>query len=102
MGRVVVTRRFASPPGQPRLHHPLGAVPVGTDRDAVRAKWGSDAMEKIEDVPPIEVEANVAICNGGGGPLGHPVEYIKLLVSDEGAGPQVCKYCGLKFKRKHQ
>lgn len=107
MRRVVVpviqsaTRRLATAPGQPRLHQPLGAVPDGTDRQAVRAKWGSDAMEKIQDVAAIEVDGNVAICNGGGGALGHPVEYIKLLVSDENTGPQVCKYCGLKFKRKH-
>lgn len=96
-----VARRLATTPGQPHLHQPLGAVPDGTDRQAVRDKWGSDAMEKIQDVLPIEVDGNVAICNGGGGALGHPVEYIKLLVSDENAGPQVCKYCGLKFKRKH-
>ena len=25
--------------------------------------------------------------------LGHPIEYISL----DGAGPQVCKYCGLRY-----
>lgn len=67
---------------------------------AVRSKWGSDAMEKIQSTDVIEVSGDVAICNGGGGALGHPIEYIKLHVSDEDAGPQVCKYCGLRFVRK--
>lgn len=86
---------------RPRLHQPLGTVPAGTDPEAVRSKWGSNAMDKIQETPAVEVDGNVAACNGGGGALGHPIEYIKLLVSDEDAGPQVCKYCGLKFVRKH-
>lgn len=85
---------------RPRMHQPLGSVPAGTDPELVRSKWGSDAMEKIQETPPIEVDGDFAVCDGGGGALGHPIEYIKLLVSDEDAGPQVCKYCGLKFVRK--
>lgn len=100
--RKALTRAFADTTSRrPRLHQPLGSVPAGTDPQAVRSKWGSDAMDKIQETATIEVDSNVAICNGGGGALGHPVEYIKLLVSDEDAGPQVCKYCGLKFVRKH-
>lgn len=91
---------LSSPSGK-HLHHPLGVVPEGTDRAAVRAKWGSDAMDKIEDTDIIKVDGDVAVCAGAGGALGHPVEYIKLLVSDEDAGPQVCKYCGRKFIRDH-
>lgn len=87
---------------RPRMHQPLGMVPSGTDLEAVRSKWGSNAMEKILETDVIEVDGDVAICDGGGGPLGHPVEYIKLLVSDEDAGPQVCKYCGLKYIRKRR
>lgn len=83
-----------------RLHQPLGSVPPGTDADYVRSKWGSDAMEKILEIPPIEVDGDVAVCDGGGGALGHPLEYIKLTVADEDAGPQVCKYCGLRYVRK--
>lgn len=106
--RRALTRRLAAGPpsnsagGRPwqRLHQPLGTVPTGTDHEAVRDKWGSDAMDKIQEVGVIEVEGNVAICDGGGGALGHPVEYIKVLVGDEGAGAQVCKYCGLKFQKK--
>lgn len=47
----------------------------------------------------IVVDAHVAICDGGSGALGHPVEYIQLdTVSNE---PAVCKYCGLKFVMGH-
>lgn len=41
---------------------------------------------------------HVAVCDGGSGALGHPVEYIQLdTVSN---APQICKYCGLRFKMK--
>ena len=79
---------------------PLGNIPEGTDRNEVREKWGSNAMDMIEEAEPIIVDGPVAACNGGGGALGHPIEYIKLYVSDEDAAPQVCKYCGLRYQRK--
>jgi NADH dehydrogenase (ubiquinone) Fe-S protein 6 len=45
----------------------------------------------------IEVKGTKAICDGGGGALGHPIEYIQLYtVSDK---PSICKYCGLRFKK---
>ena len=38
------------------------------------------------------------VCDGGGGALGHPIEYIQLnKISDE---PAICKYCGLRFQMK--
>jgi NADH dehydrogenase (ubiquinone) Fe-S protein 6 len=41
---------------------------------------------------------HVAVCDGGSGALGHPVEYIQLdTVSKD---PAACKYCGLKYKMK--
>lgn len=41
-------------------------------------------------------EGHVAVCDGGSGVLGHPIEYIQLdTVSNE---PAVCKYCGLRYK----
>lgn len=83
-----------------RKHLPLGAVPEHVDLSAVRDKWGSNAMDLIQDAPPIVVDGPVVACNGGGGALGHPIEYIKLYVSDEDAAPQVCKYCGLRYVRK--
>ncbi|CAN8075885.1 unnamed protein product [Agarophyton chilense] len=97
----LASRSLSTPARRPHMHLPLGAVPDDTDLQSVRSKWGSDAMEKIQSTDIIEVDADVAVCNGGGGALGHPIEYIKLYVSDEHAGPQVCKYCGLKFARKN-
>lgn len=92
-------RRTTSTAVPGRLHQPLGTVPSGVDLESVRQKWGSDAMEKIHETDVIEVDGPVAICDGGGGPLGHPIEYIKLLVTDDNV-PQVCKYCGTKYRRK--
>ena len=58
----------------------------------------SNAEALINKVPVIEVSGHVAVCDGGGGALGHPVEYIQLdTVSQE---PAICKYCGLRFKMK--
>lgn len=58
----------------------------------------SNAMELIAKVPVIEVAANVAMCDGGGGATGHPIEFIKLDRRD-GAAPTMCKYCGLRFQK---
>ncbi|GJD07971.1 NADH dehydrogenase [ubiquinone] iron-sulfur protein 6, mitochondrial [Galdieria sulphuraria] len=80
-----------------RLHQPLGVYPEGTSLEEVREKWQSDAMELISKVPPIVVDGYVAACNGGGGPLGHPIEYIRL----EAPYPATCKYCGLRYINKH-
>lgn len=89
-------RHFATniPSSPPRssLHQPLGSVPKSADPEAVRGKWGSNAMDLIQQTEPIKVSGNVVACNGGGGSLGHPIEYIKL----EGE-VGVCKYCGLKY-----
>ena len=62
-------------------------------------KHRSNAEELVNQVPPIEVEGHIAVCDGGGGILGHPIEYIQLdTISEE---PAVCKYCGLRFISKH-
>lgn len=61
-------------------------------------KFRSNAQELINKVPVIEVADTVAVCDGGSGALGHPLEYIQLnTVSNE---PQNCKYCGLRYKMK--
>mmetsp|Transcript_14323 Transcript_14323/g.21064 ORF Transcript_14323/g.21064 Transcript_14323/m.21064 type:complete len:113 (+) Transcript_14323:70-408(+) len=61
----------------------------------------SNAQELIAKVPIVEVEGTLAICDGGGGGLGHPTEYIQLNTVDP-TEPQVCKYCGTKFiQKKH-
>jgi NADH dehydrogenase (ubiquinone) Fe-S protein 6 len=62
-------------------------------------KFRSNAQELINNVPVIEVAEHVAVCDGGSGALGHPLEYIQLdTVSNS---PQNCKYCGLRYKMKH-
>ena len=38
----------------------------------------SNAEPLIAKVGVIEVEGMTAVCNGGGGALGHPIEYIQL------------------------
>ena len=58
-------------------------------------RFRSDAETQIDRIPVIEVKGYTAVCDGGGGALGHPIEYIQLnTISKE---PQVCKYCGLRF-----
>jgi uncharacterized Zn-finger protein len=58
-------------------------------------------MEYIASIPPIEVDGNTAVCDGGGIPaLGHPIEYIQLNKVDANA-PETCKYCGLRFIQRH-
>ncbi|CAM9563587.1 unnamed protein product [Discosporangium mesarthrocarpum] len=58
----------------------------------------SDAEERIAQLPVVEVDGEVALCTGGGGALGHPLEYIKLLKTDN--EPVECRYCGIRYKMK--
>ena len=58
----------------------------------------SNAEELIDQVPVIKVKGNLATCNGGGGALGHPIEYITLNKIDP-SQPTECKYCGLRYVR---
>lgn len=41
------------------------------------------------------VEGSVAVCNGGGGPLGHPKVYLNLSAE----GKAECPYCSRLFVR---
>merc|ERR1712166_1308671 len=59
----------------------------------------SDAEARIAEVPVIMVDGDMAYCDGGGGPLGHPVENIQLNLKRP--GHNYCKYCGLRFEMKH-
>jgi uncharacterized Zn-finger protein len=68
--------------------------------DASEYKLGkhrSNALELIEKHPIVEVEGERAICDGGGGALGHPIEYISL---ERPGVVERCKYCGLRFASK--
>ncbi|KAJ7293570.1 ubiquinone oxidoreductase 20 kd subunit [Mycena rebaudengoi] len=53
------------------------------------------AMALINDVPVNMVDGRRAVCDGGGGPLGHPKIYINLDLP----GPRPCGYCGLRFQQ---
>ena len=58
----------------------------------------SNAEELMDDVPIVKVKGNVALCDGGGGALGHPIEYINLDTKNP-LIPSACKYCGVLFMR---
>ena len=60
----------------------------------------SNAEELVAKVPIVFVDANVAMCDGGGGATGHPIEYIKLDLK-EGSLPVPCKYCGVRYQKGH-
>mmetsp|Transcript_49528 Transcript_49528/g.55306 ORF Transcript_49528/g.55306 Transcript_49528/m.55306 type:complete len:134 (-) Transcript_49528:176-577(-) len=60
-------------------------------------KHRSNALELIMKVPIVEVEGEMAVCDGGGGALGHPLEYISL---QRPGIVERCKYCGLRFGSK--
>ncbi|KAF8168104.1 hypothetical protein B0H34DRAFT_684224 [Crassisporium funariophilum] len=55
------------------------------------------AMELIANEPIRLVHGRKAVCDGGGGPLGHPKIYINL----DKAGPRACGYviCGIRFEQ---
>eukprot|EP00938_MAST-03A_sp_MAST-3A-sp1_P004701 g4701.t1 len=67
------------------------------DANSNRHKSISESL--IKEVDVIEVDGTVAMCDGGGGATGHPVEYIQLNTTDR-SKPQTCKYCGLRFVQK--
>ncbi|KAF9453824.1 hypothetical protein P691DRAFT_791026 [Macrolepiota fuliginosa MF-IS2] len=48
------------------------------------------AMKLIADEPVRVVNGRKAVCDGGGGPLGHPKIYINL----DQPGPRACGYVG--------
>ncbi|EGC30033.1 hypothetical protein DICPUDRAFT_42045 [Dictyostelium purpureum] len=65
--------------------------------DVFNVKPVESAENLIHQVKPIEVQDSKIGCDGGNGPLGHPMVYINL----EGNTPQSCGYCGLRFIQKH-
>eukprot|EP00542_Grammatophora_oceanica_P016460 CAMPEP_0194048002 /NCGR_PEP_ID=MMETSP0009_2-20130614/26509_1 /TAXON_ID=210454 /ORGANISM="Grammatophora oceanica, Strain CCMP 410" /LENGTH=160 /DNA_ID=CAMNT_0038693779 /DNA_START=11 /DNA_END=493 /DNA_ORIENTATION=+ len=60
-------------------------------------KHRSNALELVQKQPIIFVEGERVVCDGGGGALGHPLEYISL---ERPGYIQTCTYCGLKYARK--
>ncbi|GAA5885504.1 hypothetical protein JCM16303_002231 [Sporobolomyces ruberrimus] len=55
------------------------------------------AIELIKEEPIRLIEARVAACDGGGGPLGHPRVFINL----DKKGPHMCTYCGIRYEQEH-
>lgn len=45
-----------------------------TDAPYAKGKHRSNALDLVEKQPVIEVEGDMAVCDGGGGVLGHPLE----------------------------
>ncbi|KAK8795486.1 hypothetical protein WA158_000143 [Blastocystis sp. Blastoise] len=58
----------------------------------------SDAEWRISQVPVIEVDKPVVMCDGGAGVMGHPVQYLR--VNGPTDKPTTCPYCGLRYKMK--
>ncbi|CAG7847383.1 SubName: Full=Related to NADH2 dehydrogenase (Ubiquinone) complex I 13K-A chain {ECO:0000313/EMBL:CCA77917.1} [Serendipita indica DSM 11827] len=53
------------------------------------------AMQLVSEDPIRVVHARKAVCDGGGGPLGHPKIWINL----DKPGPKSCGYCGIRFEQ---
>ena len=47
----------------------------------------------VDDREVVITDAMHVRCDGGGGPLGHPMEFMTL----ERDGEVVCKYCGRRY-----
>lgn len=92
---VSLVRASSTAPRAP-LHQPLGVPPADTDLAASRTKYSSDAMDLVQAAAVTIVPGAVATCDGGGGALGHPLEYIQI-DRPHAQFPAVCKYCGAKF-----
>ena len=58
--------------------------------------YGTNSEKLIALQEPIVVDGHVAVCDGGGGALGHPIEFIQLNRVNPKT-PEVCTYCGLRF-----
>jgi len=52
-----------------------------------------DAFYLVDDREVVITPHDHVACDGGGGPLGHPVEYMTL----EDKGEVICKYCGRRY-----
>ncbi|WVQ77087.1 hypothetical protein IAR50_006770 [Cryptococcus sp. DSM 104548] len=56
------------------------------------------AMGMVAEDPVRLVNGRKAVCDGGGGALGHPKIYINL----DKPGPKVCGYCGIRYEQAHE
>ncbi|KAH9257758.1 hypothetical protein BASA81_004224 [Batrachochytrium salamandrivorans] len=61
-------------------------------------KHHSNSERLVSEIPIIWLQSDTAVCDGGGGLLGHPLEYMNL--KRQKSGPETCKYCGLRFQKE--
>ena len=95
--RVVGNRYLAAAASKPSAS--VAETPSKSKTQYKHGKFRSDAEVNIKKIPAIEVEGHLAVCEGGGGSLGHPIEYIQLdnVNTNE---PVACMYCGLRYVSK--
>ena len=53
----------------------------------------SEEVLLVDDREVVITDAMHVRCDGGNGPLGHPMEYMTL----EKTGEAMCKYCGRRY-----
>ncbi|KAK8866088.1 hypothetical protein IAR55_001239 [Kwoniella newhampshirensis] len=55
------------------------------------------AMGLVNEDPVRLVNGRKAVCDGGGGALGHP----KIFINLDKPGPKACGYCGIRYEQSH-
>ncbi|BEJ15087.1 hypothetical protein CspHIS471_0408540 [Cutaneotrichosporon sp. HIS471] len=58
---------------------------------------GLSAMTLSQEQPIVMVASRTAVCDGGGGPLGHP----KIFINLDLPGARTCGYCGARYEQEH-
>jgi NADH dehydrogenase (ubiquinone) Fe-S protein 6 len=64
--------------------------------DPYSNKHKSISEALVNAQPVVLCHSTTAVCDGGGGAMGHPIEFITL-ESKNPWEPQDCKYCGTKY-----
>ena len=62
-------------------------------------KHRSNAEDLVAKSKIYYIDGPMAVCDGGGGSLGHPIQYIGLDTVEKGQVVS-CKYCSTKFAMK--
>ncbi|EKM83886.1 NdufS6, NADH-ubiquinone oxidoreductase complex I 13kd subunit [Agaricus bisporus var. burnettii JB137-S8] len=78
-----------------RLRPGLGSSPRFEQTNIDLQPNPLSAMELVSQEPVRVVDGRKAVCDGGGGPLGHPKIYINL----DKPGPRACGFSGLRFEQ---
>ncbi|KAH7345273.1 ubiquinone oxidoreductase 20 kd subunit [Rhizoctonia solani] len=78
---------------RPRPGLEIGARFEQTDMSLQPTPLSAQAL--IEQEPIRIVHGRRAVCDGGGGPLGHP----KIFINLDKPGPRPCGYCGIRFEQ---